>query len=247
MVYKCKKCGKEFEKHTAHNGHVAHCYGDMKNGRSEKTKEKISQTLEGHSYNTGWSHTKEAKQKISEVHKGRSMSASVKKKISESMKGFEHTEEAKQKIGKASKRRERKPHTEKTKKHLSKQLKEKWKQDDFKQKVFSGWQADKTNLEEEAESIIKELDLDFEFVGDFSYNIGTKCPDFINEEEKEVIEVYNVYLKKQNLDLDSISEYKEPRRQYFNERGWEVHFIPAKTLREDLEGLVNMKSNKNVS
>lgn len=184
----------------------------------EKTKEKISKTLEGHSYGTDWSHTEEAKKKMSETHKGKKMSEKTKKKISEGTKGRDLKE--------------------KTKKKISETLKKNWKDEEFRQKMFEKMDySGQTKLERKAENIVGELSLDFKFVGDFSYRIGKKCPDFINEEEKVAIEVYSISEKKWRKDLDSIDEYKEPRRKYFNDRGWKVHFIPAKTLKEDLEEL----------
>lgn len=220
MTFECPECGKEFEEKRSRGTHWRWCRGTMEPPMKGK------------------SHSEETKKKMSEAAEGRSFTEEHKKNLSEGQTGCtkNFTEEHKKNISKALKG---KMLSEKHKNEISKTVTEHWKEEEYIEKVTNGWTSDKTKLEKKAESIIEELDLDFEFVGDFSYSIGKKCPDFINEEEKEVIEVYSISEKKWRKNLDSIDEYKQPRRQYFNERGWTVHFIPSKTLRKDLEALVN--------
>ena len=231
MTIECPKCGESFKTKQSRGIHLQWCKNPERKNFSEEHKQKISQSLKGQNTQAK---TKEHKKKLSQSLKGRNLSENHKKNISKGLQGHSHSEKSKRKMSEAHKG---KAFTQETKRKMSKAQKQNWQNEEYRQKIIDAWTAKQTKLEKKAEDIINELELDFEFVGDYSYNIGTKIPDFINEEERKAIEVYSIENKKIQLDLNSIDEYKEPRRKYFNERGWEVYFIPAKTLREDLEEL----------
>jgi len=69
---------------------------------------------------TGWTHTKEARRKISETQKGRTHSEETKRKLSEANRGQKRSEETKRKLSEAGKGR---THSEETKQIISEKAK----------------------------------------------------------------------------------------------------------------------------
>ena len=83
-----------------------------------------------------------------------------------------------------------------------------------------------TSLEREMIQIIEKYKLPYKYVGDGSFLIGYKNPDFINiNGEKKLIEVGNVYHHQ--------GDYIEKRKAHFTRYGWESYFFITNKLEEN--------------
>jgi len=89
-----------------------------------------------------------------------------------------------------------------------------------------------SSLEVKFQEIIEKHDLPYKFVGDGSFMIGRKNPDFINiNGEKIAIEVYARYYKLRHTE--TIKEWKEERRKVFKEYGWSILFFDETECNEN--------------
>ena len=69
-------------------------------------------------------------------------------------------------------------------------------------------------------------------MGDFSFLIGYKNPDFINVNgEKIAIEVFYDYYKIRCFG--SVQKYIKQRKKYFKAFGWETIFFDSKELKNE--------------
>jgi len=81
-----------------------------------------------------------------------------------------------------------------------------------------------TSLEKKFQGLVSSNNLPFVFVGDGSFMIGKRNPDFIHSNGKFiVIEVYYRYFKE--LDGRDLIAWKIDRENYFLERGWSTLFF----------------------
>jgi len=88
-----------------------------------------------------------------------------------------------------------------------------------------------TSLEMKFLGIIEKNNLPYKFVGDGSFMIGRKNPDFINiNREKIAIEVYARYYKLRHAE--TVQEWKEERQKVFREYGWEAIFFDETQVKE---------------
>lgn len=80
-------------------------------------------------------------------------------------------------------------------------------------------------------SIINKHNLPYKFVGDGSFLIDSKNPDFINTNgEKIALEVFHNYYKIKNYG--SIENYKKQRQEIFNNYGWRVIFLDEISMKQ---------------
>lgn len=102
-------------------------------------------------------------------------------------------------------------------KKISKTIKFLFTQTDFQEKYQKGLKVSKNKLETKFENILKKLKIEsFKYVGDRSFWIGGKNPDFVNTDQKMVIELFgdywhgNKFTGKENNkhELDIINHYK---------------------------------------
>jgi polyhydroxyalkanoate synthesis regulator phasin len=88
-----------------------------------------------------------------------------------------------------------------------------------------------TSLEMKFQNIIEKHKLPYKFVGDGSFMIGRKNPDFINiNGEKIAIEVYARYFKLRHTE--TVQEWKEDRERVFKEYGWTAIFFDETQVNE---------------
>jgi len=80
-----------------------------------------------------------------------------------------------------------------------------------------------TDLELLFMNFIDKYHLPFRYVGDGSLIINGKNPDFIDEKNGVVVEVYNVFWK--NKNYGSVANYKRIRRAVFNRCGFKTVFL----------------------
>lgn len=88
-----------------------------------------------------------------------------------------------------------------------------------------------TSLEKKFQEIAEKNGLPYKFVGDGSFMIGRKNPDFINTNgEKIAIEVFSLYYKLRHAK--TLEEWKDERQKVFGEYGWQIIFFDAMQVNE---------------
>jgi len=181
----------------------------------------------------GKKHTEETKRKIGETQrrignkpsfKDKSHSEETKRKLSLANTGKHHSEETKRKIGLAHIGMKysiviKRKHTEEFKRKMSERLKGnkinlgRHYTSEVMQKILRRLKDRPTSLERKFQEILYKYNLLYRYVGDGSFLIGFKNPDFVNiNGEKICIEVANRYHHK--------DPYKENRIKHFADWGW---------------------------
>lgn len=113
------------------------------------------------------------------------------------------------------------------------ELIERWKNKEYKEKTVKAmfaYRKKMTSVEKEFNSIIKEHNLGYKFVGsgDNIFFIGSKVPDFINFNKKILIETYYTYYKK--IKYNNINDYKIERYNHFLNYGYKTIFFDENEL-----------------
>lgn len=143
----------------------------------------------------GTIHSEETRKKMSVAHTGRIY-------IDKGFSGKKHSIEALQKISIKSKAR--------------------WADKEYRERVvkaiLKGKLVRPTSLEKKAIEVIQKYNLPYKYVGDGSFLIGYKNPDFVNiNGEKKLVEIGNVFHHQGN--------YVEDRKAHFAKYGWESKFL----------------------
>ena len=161
--------------------------------------------------NTGKKHSEETKKKLSDMYTGKHVSPRTEfKKGGVSLrKGVTLSEETKRKISKG-----------RTGQHLSPEA------------IRRAWtRRTPTSLEMKFQSIVEKHGLPYKFVGDGSFMLGRKNPDFINiNGAKIAVEVYARYYKLRHVE--TIDQWKEERRRVFGQYGWKIVFFDETQVNE---------------
>ncbi len=116
-----------------------------------------------------------------------------------------------------------------------------WRDEDKREKILKALNF-KPNL---AEKHLKRI-LDYNFpnewkyVGDFSFLINFKNPDFVNINGKRTcIELYAPYFK--IVGWGSCEEYEKQREMHFSKQGWKTIFIKSNELKDELKLVAKIK------
>lgn len=231
------------------NGYINSMKGKIPHNKNkscpELIKEKISDTLL-RKYKTG---------EIKPWNKGQNKEGNESiKRISEKMKNRKYTDETIEKmrlkrniflnshpdfIKFLSENTRKQMSNSENRKRLSITAKERWKDDNYKEKwikaLFSKIRP--TGLEKRFNRIIQKHNLPYKYVGDGSFLIGYKNPDFINTNgEKIAIEVYYKFHKEQSYGSEE--RYKEQRNKLFSKYGWKTLFFEFDDIMKNEENIV---------
>jgi len=126
----------------------------------------------------------------------------------------------------------------KNKKHpeVSKLLKKLWKQNDFVSKVYKGRNVRPNKPEKYLLFLLNKLFPNvYKYVGDFSFVIGGRNPDFIDIKHKKIIEFFGDYWHNRHIFPKVQSEYN--RILHFNKYGYNVLVIKEFELK-DINSLI---------
>jgi len=173
---------------------------------SEETKKKIGKSMEGKNKGT-WEelYGVEGARKRRENHKG--------------MTGKHHSEKAKRKIGKSRRKLWQNPE------YREKQLKA----------IFAGYDLRPTKPERRLRNRLNHLfPNEYKYVGDGTFWIGCKNPDFINiNGQKKVIEMFGNYWHSKKVTGVSIKKHENCRVRHFAKYGFRTLIVWECELRRE--------------
>ena len=207
--------------------------------RSEETKRRIEDANRGYMHteeakrvmsiaHTGMKLGEEAKRKLSEANKGRVFDEEFCRRVSEGRKGHITSDETRQKIsialiGRKHSNEERqqisnslmghKGHkfTKEELQRMSESAKENWKDPEYARRVSEAQCRRPNEPELQLQSILdKHFPNDWKYVGDGSFWIEGKNPDFVNvNSKKQVIEVFGIYWHNEDEVAPRITHFKK--------------------------------------
>lgn len=226
--------------------------------KRKEVREKISNSLKG---KTAWNkgktgiYSEEALNKIREARANQVFSEESQLKKSEKMKEIwanpkikeeriKNTlilqkdkilsEKHKEKIGESNKG---KIHSEEQNRKMSKIRKEQWKNSEYIKKQMKARLVSQNKAEINLQNIINSITKSFAFVGDGKEIIGSKCPDFIDNINNKIIELYGDYWHKGQDPNDRINYFKN--YGYDTLVIWESELKSIGNLKNKLEVFVN--------
>lgn len=128
------------------------------------------------------------------------------------------------------------------KKRISEQGKLRWKTDHafvekLRNSILHKLNANKNEIM--LINIFKELDLDYEFVGDWSLWIDGKNPDFINRLNNKVIEFFGLHWHGEEMTGETNDIHAQNRIDHFSKNGYECMVI----WESDLQNIEKLKKS----
>ena len=202
----------------------------------ETIRKRVLSTLKNRKYHPL---SKELKLKISNPLKGKSswslgLTKEIDnriKKISISKKGKPHSNQHIQNL--------KKSHTKERRLKASIAQKNNFKNPNFLEKYAKGSKACPNKTELMLIEVITLLLLPYKFVGDYKIWIGGKNPDFINEQDKKIIEFFGYRHREESTGISNIVS-ENNRKNHFKEFGydclvlWDEDIINKEFLKEKI-------------
>lgn len=187
----------------------------------EKVVRGISKAL------TGRIITEEHRRKISKTLKGRHSSPKTEFK-----KGLVVSQEHKQQLSLLQKERWKNPSY---KEKFGRIMKKQNMNLDFQQKRLKALATKPTTPETSLMNLITRFNLPFKYVGDGSVIIGNLNPDFINENERKIIEVFGRVFHDPATSFFPISVKRQVagRTEYFNQYGFDTLVVWDNELEDE--------------
>lgn len=186
--------------------------------------------------------------------KGKKFSEESKQKLLESHKhlnilgeknpfyGKHHSEATKNKLairlnGKTFEELYGKEKAEIMKQKSHKQMIKRWQNKEYRERVIKNtlkglFGIRPTSYEKKVMDVIKKYNLPYKYVGDGTFLIEGKNPDFVNINGKKIaIEVFEDFFKMQFYG--SIKNYIDERKSFFNKYGWDVIFLNRDDIKNE--------------
>lgn len=141
---------------------------------------------------------------------------------------------------------------DKNRKFIGEVIRKNWKDPEFRKKVMSEevlkkniWIRNKkpSSFEKKISYLCKKYNLPFIYTGDGRLIINFKNPDFIDEKDKIIIEVFSNYYKIR--DYGSVENYIKKRSETFAQKSYRTIFIQEEEIKnKDWEIICLNKINK---
>jgi len=115
--------------------------------------------------------------------------------------------------------------------HHAKVMQEKMKNKAYAKETFSRLHlsARPTSLEHQFQSMFLKNKINISYVGNNSFYVNGKCPDFINKKRKVIVEVRHTKVC-EKLNDETFSSYKRRRIAFFNRQGFKCLVFSEKSL-----------------
>lgn len=172
---------------------------------SKSYREKLRNNMVGNDRAKGLVHSKETRNKMSMKQKGKVLSEDHKKKIGLTHKGKIISKEQRKKLSIAHKKLYQDP--------------------EFLKKMRKCRLNRPTTPEKLLMKLLRQMNLSFDYVGDFSKWINGKNPDFINEEDKKIIEVFGEYWHSKEITGKDNHIHENERKLLFSSKGYDTLII----------------------
>ena len=135
-------------------------------------------------------------------------------------------------------------YSESRKRRMSEITKRLWENDEYAERVIESTTRaithKKSSFEKKIEFFIQKNNLPYKYVGDGSFRIGRKCPDFVNVNgEKTAIEVFASWMKIRRYG--SVDNYINSRTNEFEKFGWKIFFFNEKEYKDEKLFLERLK------
>jgi len=198
----------------------------MTSGVYIRTEEHKRIIRKNHKGMQGKCHSEKTKAKMRIVHKGHPVSEMTKRKISKSRSGVPVSNKSRERYGIASKKR--------------------WSNPEYKERVLRAIAKSCANLPTNPEKKLRRrlnklFPNEYRFVGDGSFWVGGKNPDFINVNgQKKIIEMFGDYWHSFEKTRRTKKQEERRRIKHFAEFGfktlviWQYELKDTKRLREKL-------------
>lgn len=175
--------------------------------------------LVGNKINLGRKHTEEWKRKNSELSKTRWKDEEYRKIVGNAISIGQKNSNFSERVGKKMKEHWKNPEYRIKQSVIRKQI---WENEEHREKtikaILKGLIRRPTSLEQKFIEIIQKYNLPYKYVGNGSFLIGFKNPDFINiNGDKSCIEVANRFHHQGN--------WAEKRKEHFKKFGWDCAVI----------------------
>lgn len=195
---------------------------------TKEHREKLSKALKGNKKligNQNWK--KRNHKKLKEFLQINNQRKEFKEKISKSItKLWENPEYRKHMVSKFKNKKSHRTNLSMLEEYGEKRTKE------ILSKFWKSAKLRPTSYEKTLKKIIKKNNLPYKYVGDGSFLIGYKNPDFVNVNgEKICIEVFESYFK--NRTYGSVENYIQKRNSHFGKYGWRTIFIDEHELKDE--------------
>ena len=193
-----------------HNARYNHPMKDKKHSEESKIKMHIAHKniplSEMHKKNIGKASKKSWDRLDENQHKERHSKMFKPFNGCSPMKNRTHTELSKLKNSQSNKGKRRSPNTEFT----SESMREKYKDEEYIKKMKKAWNIKPNKSELRLLNFLNKLfPHQWKYVGDFSFTIDGKCPDFINVNgQKKIIELFGDYWHQGENPQDRIDIFK---------------------------------------
>lgn len=190
-------------------------YANKRRTISKKTREKLRQRLKGKTYEElyGEERAKVIKEKLRKKYK---------KPI------FELSITSRKIMSEKKKKQWKDPNSlynsKKFRRKKSEEGKRNWKNDKYVQKIQKSLHNAPNKAELFLINLLKQLNLEYKYVGDWSLNLNGKNPDFINKKNNKIIEYFGCYYHDIIVE-ESREEHEQERINFFKELGYETLVI----------------------
>lgn len=171
----------------------------------------------------GKHHSKESKRKMQEIKLGKKLTEETKRKIGIANKGKKRTNEIKKKMSIANRI---------TMKRL-------WQNPKYAAKQMKAIHSSPNQQEKFLEELLEELfPNEYKYVGSGDFFLGGKCPDFIHNKQKKIIEMFGDYWHGEGRTGISNEQHEQERINIFAKEGYQTLVI----WQHEMDSLENLRN-----